>query len=322
MHNMTDEKIRRIGVYVDSPGSGIVKRLRFEAKKRNVKLDELVYSDIHIAVKPPKKFIIYLKDEKYILPKVVINRLAASTPGLAILLLSHFEKSQKSKIINRSLRTSIARDKFRVMQCLASKGFQVPATVLLGSTKERDLKWAVKVVGGFPAILKLTRGLQGVGVLLIDNMSALRATYDLIKKIRKPMVLQQYISAEAGTDYRFYVVGDEVAAAMKRIAQRRDEFRANIHRGGKGEKYLANNAEKRLALAVARALGLEVCGIDFIRTEEGLMPIEVNLNAGFKGIEKATGVNVAGKIIDYCIQELNRFEAKKARRRIRSKKKP
>jgi ribosomal protein S6--L-glutamate ligase len=135
------------------------------------------------------------------------------------------------------------------------------------------------------------------------------------------MILQQYLASEPGVDYRFYVVGDEVVAAMKRSTKRKTEFRANIALGGKGEDYRASREEKELALRVARAIGLDVCGIDFVRTKDGLVPIEVNINAHFKGIEKATGVNVAGKVIDYCLDQAKKFEEKKESRRQKRTKK-
>ena len=312
---MTDEKFKRIGIYTVDDKMRVIKRLKQEAIKKGYKPEVILFSDIHIAVRSPKKLRIFHKNEAYIPPRVIINRLPATAPGLSLLILSQFEKTRRGKIINRAFRSAIARDKFRTMQVLASKGFIIPNTVLLGSNKERDLKWAVKGVGGFPAILKLTRGSLGMGVVKVDNFSTLRSVLDLVNRKRRSMILQQFIGNEPGVDYRFYVVGNKVVAAMRRATKNKNEFRANISLGGQGVKYRPTPKEEKLAVDISRAIGLEICGVDLIRTDEGLVPIEVNVNAMLKGIEKATGVNVAGKIIDYCVEEGKKFLNKKVVRR-------
>ncbi|TSC92719.1 MAG: ribosomal protein S6 modification protein [Candidatus Berkelbacteria bacterium Licking1014_7] len=305
---------KRIGIYTINTQMKVIKRLKKESERMGLKPEIINYSDVHIAVSSPRKFSIYLKNEKYSLPSVILNRLPAIAPGLSLMILSHFERTRRSVIINRAFRASVARDKFRTMQVLASKGFEVPNTVLIGSSKERDLKWVVKAVGGFPAILKLTRGSLGMGVVKVENFATLRSVLDLVKRTRKPMILQQFIGIEPGVDYRFYVVGYKVVATMKRSTRKKDEFRANLALGGKGTKYIPTKDEVKLAIALANTLRLPICGIDFIRTEKGMMPIEVNVNAMIGGIEKATGVNVARKIIEYCITEREKFLGKKIRR--------
>ncbi len=308
---MDTEKFKRIGIYTVDDKMRVIKRLKQEAIKKGYKPEVILFSNIHIAVRSPRKFRIFHKNETYIPPRVIINRLPATAPGLSLLILSQFERTRRSKIINRAFRSAVARDKFRTMQVLASKGFIIPNTVLLGSNKERDLKWAVKGVGGFPAILKLTRGSLGMGVVRVDNMSTLRSVLDLVKRTKKPMLLQQFVAEEPGVDYRFYVIGNKVVAAMKRISKKKGEFRANISLGGQGVKYKPTPQEEKLAVDISKAIGLEICGVDLIRTEEGLVPIEVNVNAMLKGIEKATGLNIAGKIIDYCVEEGKKFLSKK-----------
>jgi len=312
---MTDEKFKRIGIYTVNDKMRVIKRLKQEAINKGYQPEVILFNDIHIAVRSPKKFRIFHKNEAYIPPRVIINRLPATAPGLSLLILSQFERTRRSKIINRAFRSAVARDKFRTMQVLASKGFIIPNTVLLGSNKERDLKWAVKGVGGFPAILKLTRGSLGMGVVKVDNFSTLRSVLDLVNRKRRSMILQQFISNEPGVDYRFYVVGNKVVAAMRRATKNKNEFRANISLGGQGVKYRPMPQEEKLAVDISRAIGLEICGVDLIRTDEGLVPIEVNVNAMLKGIEKATGVNVAGKIIDYCVEEGKKFLDKKILRK-------
>ena len=254
---MTDEKFKRIGIYTVNDKMRVIKRLKQEAIDKGYQPEVILFNDIHIAVRSPKKFRIFHKNEAYIPPRVIINRLPATAPGLSLLILSQFERTRRSKIINRAFRSAVARDKFRTMQVLASKGFIIPNTVLLGSNKERDLKWAVKGVGGFPAILKLTRGSLGMGVVKVDNFSTLRSVLDLVNRKRRSMILQQFISNEPGVDYRFYVVGNKVVAAMRRATKNKNEFRANISLGGQGVKYRPTPQEEKLLEILIRKSSIQ-----------------------------------------------------------------
>jgi ribosomal protein S6--L-glutamate ligase len=228
----------------------------------------------------------------------VIPRIGASVTDFGLALLNQLEMLG-FRVINRAGAFYLARNKLMTLQTLTAAGIRVPRTVM--SRDREDLDAMVDRVGGFPLVLKLTTGTQGVGVMIAEGMASMRAALDALWGLGQNILIQEYVREAAGRDVRVLVVGGEAVAAYRRIA-RKGEFRANIHRGGKGERIELGAELKDAALSSVRALGLDVAGADILESETGPMVMEVNASPGLAGIETATGVDVASRIVDFAIR--------------------
>ena len=194
-----------------------------------------------------------------------------------------------------SIAIARSRDKLRSMQLLAKAGVAIPKTVFARETT--DLEDVLEQVGGAPVIIKVARGTQGNGVVLAETRKAAKAVMQAFYVEGVNFLVQEYIDESAGQDIRAFVVGGEVVASMRR-QNLDDDFRSNLHQGGTGEPVELTEGERKVALKAAKAIGLSICGVDMVRSKRGPLVLEVNCSPGF-GIEHVTGINVAGKIIDY-----------------------
>ena len=192
---------------------------------------------------------------------------------------------------------AIARDKFHSLQVLSQAGIKVPATIMVRNPA--NISKAIDRVGGVPVIIKLIRGTQGVGVIILESKQAAESTVDALWRLGRHMLIQQYIIESRGTDVRVIVVDGEVVAGYKRIA-RHGEFRSNIHKGSVGEPIDLSYEHKEMAKKSAYVLNLGVAGVDIIESVKGLMVLEVNASPGIEGIEKATRINVGRRIVEYA----------------------
>jgi ribosomal protein S6--L-glutamate ligase len=190
-----------------------------------------------------------------------------------------------------------ARDKLRALQLLARGGAVVPRTVLASPTGGLDA--ALERVGGLPVVLKLLHGTQGVGVILGESRSAVEATLDTLWALDRDVLLQQFVAESRGRDVRVLVVDGAPVAAMRRWA-REGEWRSNVHRGARVEPVELEPAYERAALDAVRTLGLGVAGVDLLEGRDGPIVLEVNPSPGFEGLERATGADVAGRIVEYA----------------------
>ena len=189
-----------------------------------------------------------------------------------------------------------ARDKLRSLQLLAREGLDLPVTVFGDNPDDtRDL---LTLLGEAPHVIKLNEGAQGQGVLLAEKRSAAQGMIDAFRSLYANFIVQEFIREADGTDLRCFVIGDRVAAAMQRRAPEGD-FRANIHRGGTAHPVHLSAAETEAALRAARAMGLGIAGVDLLRSARGPLVLEVNSSPGLEGIEAASGVDVAGAVIDH-----------------------
>ena len=189
-----------------------------------------------------------------------------------------------------------ARDKLRSLQLLAREGLDLPATVFGDNPDDtRDL---LTLLGEAPHVIKLNEGAQGQGVLLAEKRSAAQGMIEAFRSLYANFIVQEFIREADGADLRCFVIGDRVAAAMQRRAPEGD-FRANIHRGGTAHPVELTAEETATALRAARVMGLGVAGVDLLRSARGPLVLEVNSSPGLEGIESASGVDVAGAVIDY-----------------------
>ncbi len=198
--------------------------------------------------------------------------------------------------LNESVAIARARDKLRCLQLLAGKGIGMPVTAFAHDPEAAQS--LIDTCGGAPLIIKLVEGTQGVGVVLAETEKAAESVIEAFRGLEAHILVQEFIAEAGGADIRAFVVGDEVVCAMRRQATD-GGFRANLHRGGKAEAVKITPAERKAAVAASKALGLSVSGVDLIRSERGPLVIEVNASPGLEGIQTATHVDVATKIIRY-----------------------
>ncbi|KTC84833.1 30S ribosomal protein S6--L-glutamate ligase [Legionella brunensis] len=231
------------------------------------------------------------------LPKfdAVIPRIGASLTFYGTALLRHME-TMGIYTLNESIAISRSRDKFRALQLLARKGIPMPRTSFALSPD--DTEDLIRMVGGAPLVIKLLEGTQGKGVILADSHQSAVSIINAFKEMSTNILVQEFIEESRGTDIRCFVIGDKVVAAIKRQAKE-GEFRANVHQGGKALKVKLSPQERAIAIAAAKTMGLKVAGVDLIRSNHGPLVLEINSSPGLEGIEKATHVNIASKIIQY-----------------------
>lgn len=225
----------------------------------------------------------------------VIPRIGASVTRYGTAVLRQFEL-MGTKSPNGCDAILRARDKLRCHQLLAAEGIDLPATVF-GDNPD-DTVDMLSMLGPPPHVIKLNEGTQGAGVMLTEKPSASRAVIEALRGLYAQFLVQEFVSEAEGADLRCFVVGDKVVAAMKRQAPAGD-FRSNLHRGGTAVQAKACKDEIDVALRAARALGLGIAGVDLIRSKRGPLVLEVNSSPGLEGIEQATGVDIAGAIIDH-----------------------
>jgi ribosomal protein S6--L-glutamate ligase len=194
-----------------------------------------------------------------------------------------------------------ARDKLRATQILSRHGIGMPATAFVRN--RADVRPAIERVGGAPVVIKLLEGTQGIGVILAPQAKVAEAIIETLHSTNQNVLIQQFISESRGRDIRALVVGDRVVAAMRRTAEG-DEFRSNVHRGGRVEAVELTPEYERAAVRSAQIMGLRVAGVDMLEGNEGPLVMEVNSSPGLQGIEAATGLDVAGAIIDYIANEV------------------
>jgi len=285
----------RIGIL--SKGSRIysTKRIREVARQRGHSC--IVYNPLKCQLNLMRyQHSIYYNGRKVKPPDVIIPRIGASLTNYGISVVRQFD-ILGSNILNDADSISRSRDKMRALQILAYEGIHIPKTVM--ARNPNQLVRALQLTDGPPAILKLIEGTQGIGVILSETKQSFESTLDTLWNLGQDILIQQFVSKSRGRDIRAFVVGGKVIAAMKREAAA-EEFRANIHRGGSGKVVKLTSVQKETAIKAAKVLGLGIAGVDFFDIPGEPIVIEVNSSPGLQGIERATGVDVATKIIEYA----------------------
>lgn len=225
----------------------------------------------------------------------VIPRIGASITFYGTAVLRQFEMAG-AFAVNESVGISRSRDKLRSLQLLSKKGLGLPVTGFAHSTKmTQDL---IKNVGGAPLIIKVLEGTQGKGVVLADTDSAAESVIDMLRTLKAHFLVQEYIKEAGGADIRCFVIGDKVVASMKRQGAP-GEFRSNLHKGGTASSIKITPEERSTAVRAAKAMGLNIAGVDLLRSNHGPLVMEVNSSPGIEGIESTTGKDIAGLIIEF-----------------------
>ena len=197
---------------------------------------------------------------------------------------------------NESQGISRSRDKLRSLQLLSRNGIGLPVTGFAHSTK--DIDGLIDLVGGAPLIVKLIEGTQGVGVVLAETKKAAESVIAAFRQLDANILVQEFIKEAKGADIRAFVVGGRVVASMRRQGAP-GEFRSNLHQGGFAEKIKLTPEERSTAVRAAKTMGLNVCGVDLLRSNHGPVVMEVNSSPGLEGIEQTTGIDVAGKVVEF-----------------------
>ena len=225
----------------------------------------------------------------------IIPRIGASVTFYGTAVLRQFEV-MGSFPLNESVAISRSRDKLRSLQLLARKNVGLPNTGFANSPD--DVQDLIKMAGGAPLVVKLLEGTQGIGVVLAETKKAAESVIEAFMGLKANILVQEYIKEASGADIRCLVIGGKVVAAMKRQAQA-GEFRSNLHRGGSASLIKITPLERATAVKAAKVMGLNVAGVDLLRSERGPLVMEVNSSPGLRGIEEATGKDVAGMIIEF-----------------------
>jgi ribosomal protein S6--L-glutamate ligase len=284
----------KIAILSRKPSLYSTRRLREAGEQRGHEMHVVDYLRCYMNITAHKPQVLYQKKALTDFD-AVIPRIGASQTFYGAAVVRQFEMmgvypTNDAQAISRS------RDKLRCLQILARKGIGLPVTGFAHSTK--DIDGLIDVVGGAPLVVKLLEGTQGVGVVLGETRKAARAVIEAFRGLDANILIQEYIRESRGADFRCFVVGDKVIAAMKRQAKP-GEFRSNLHRGGKATMVKLTPKERSTVIRAAKEMELKVAGVDMLRSKAGPLVMEVNSSPGLEGIEQTTKVDVAAKIIEF-----------------------
>ena len=296
-----------IAILSNGPGNYSTKRLKEEVKKRGHTVKVIKYRDCYASIEQNNPTVSYrgkdLSGYDAVIPRIAANMTKYGTAIVRQLEMQGIYSLSSSIAINRS------RDKLRSMQLLAKAGVGIPKTVVSRNTTDIDV--LLDQLGDMPVIIKLASGTHGNGVVLAETKKAAKSVlqaFYLTNDDGTNILLQEFVKESAGTDIRAFVVGSRVVASMKRQSLD-DDFRSNLHKGGEGTPIKLTEEERKMAVKAAKAMGLNVAGVDMMRSERGPLVLEVNASPGF-GIEKITGRDVASAVIEYVEMNAKRRNKK------------
>jgi ribosomal protein S6--L-glutamate ligase len=284
----------KIAMMTRNPSLYSHQRLKQAAEARGHELDfvNTLRCSMNIASRRPE---IYYDGQKLPRYDAVIPRIGASVTFYGLAVLRQFEM-QGVYPLNESVAIGRSRDKLRSMQLLARDGIGLPVTTFAHDPKQTEE--VVKLAGGAPLVIKLLEGTQGIGVVLADTDRSAKSVIEAFRGAGVNILVQEFIKEAGGTDIRAIVVGGKVVAAMQRTGAE-GEFRSNLHRGGSAKPIKISPEERSTAIRAAKSMGLNVCGVDMLRSNHGPVVMEVNSSPGLEGVEKATGKDIAGMIIAF-----------------------
>ncbi len=289
----------KIGVLTRNAKGYSIKRMKEACEKRGHKLrvlDTLRFS-IHVEEELPS--LKYMGKNLGHLD-ALIPRIGASITFFGTAVLRQFEQ-MGTFTVNTANAITVSRDKLRSLQILSRHDIGIPQTAFVRD--KTDVLPAIDEVGGAPVIIKLLEGTQGIGVILADTERVAAAIIETLQSTKQNVLIQKFVAESKGKDIRAFVVGDQVVAAMRRQAQGQ-EFRSNVHRGGKTQSVKLDSVYERTAVRAAQIMGLRVAGVDMLEGVDGPQIMEVNSSPGLEGIETATGIDIAGAIMEYIEQNV------------------
>lgn len=301
-NNLKTNSSLKIAILSTNKNLYSTKRLKEEAENRGhfVRVINTIRCYMNISSKNPE---IHYSGQKLPNFNAIIPRIGASITFYGTAVVRQFEMMRVFSL-NDSIAISRARDKLRALQLLSRKGIGMPATGFASSPN--DIDDLIKIAGEPPLVIKLLEGTQGIGVVLAETKQAAESVIESFMGLKANIMVQEFIAESSGEDLRCFVVGDKVIAAMKRKAKP-GEFRSNLHRGGTANSVELTPEEARTAIKATKILGLNIAGVDIIRSKRGPLVLEVNSSPGLKGIEAASGKNVAKSIIKFIEKNIKNF---------------
>ena len=265
-----------------------------EAKGHDIDIINTTQCYMNITAHRPRPQVMY-KGESLKGYDAVIPRIGASITFYGLAVLRQFEMMGVWPL-NESVAIGRSRDKLRPLQLLSREGIGLPITGFANSASQAEEM--IRMVNGPPVVIKLLEGTQGIGVILSNTMSSAKSVFEAFRGAKINILVQEFIKEAGGTDIRAFVIGNRVVGTMKRQGAP-GEFRSNLHRGGTLEKIRITPEERSTAVRAAKVMGLNVAGVDLLRSNHGPVLMEVNSSPGLEGIEKATGLDIAGQIIAF-----------------------
>lgn len=296
---MNNDQTMKLGILSRAPQAYSTRRLVAAAQERGHKVRVLNTLRFAIDLSRDEPTVQYrgkpLGDYDAVLP-----RIGTSITFFGLAVVRQFEQ-MRVYTPNTSNGIANSRDKLRSTQLFSAHNVGIPATTFVRD--RADVLPAIERVGGAPVVIKLLEGTQGIGVILAPDNKVAEAVIETLQSTRQNVLIQQFIAESKGRDVRAFVVGDRVVAAMRRTATG-DEFRSNVHRGGTTEALELSDEVKKVAVNAAQIMGLRVAGVDMLESDHGPLVMEVNSSPGLEGIEGATGLDIAGVIIDYMASQV------------------
>lgn len=289
-----------IAILSREPGLYSTKRLKEAGEKRGHSIEIIDHMKCVLVIEK-KNPMVWYHGKRLDYFDAIIPRIGASVTFYGAAVVRQFEMMKVITAVE-SQALIRSRDKLRSLQVLSRSGVGMPKTIFMDYS--RDTEGIIEAVGGAPVVIKLLEGTQGLGVVLAENKKAAQSVIEAFNGLHARIIIQEFIKESKGSDIRAFVVNGEVVGAMKRQAKQ-GEFRSNLHRGGQATVYKLNRQEKHAAVTAARKLGLGVAGVDMLPSNRGPLVVEVNSSPGLEGIEGATNVDVAGKIITFLEEMVN-----------------
>lgn len=284
----------KLGILSTSPKCYSTRRLVEAAKDRGQSVTVVNTKQLAIDLQKGRPDL-YYRQRQLRSFDAVLPRIGASITYFGTAVVRQFEQMDVF-CANSSAGISNSRDKLRSLQIFSRHQIGIPATTFV--REKKDVLPAIERVGGAPVIIKLIEGTQGIGVLLAETVKSAEAIIELLQSQKQNVLIQKFVAESKGKDIRAFVIGDEVVAAMRRVAQGQ-EFRSNVHRGGTTEKVELDDRYRETAVRAAQIMGLKVAGVDMLEGKDGPQIMEVNSSPGLEGIEHCTQLDIAGSIIEY-----------------------
>ncbi|MDZ5761064.1 RimK family alpha-L-glutamate ligase [Lyticum sinuosum] len=298
-HNLNNKKKLKVILLASNPHLYSNKRIIEAFKIRGHNILFVDVSKCYIKICSDGMYVFYNGDQLNNVD-IVIPRFRPSVTFFGCSLLRQFN-AMGVYCLNSDEAVANARNKLKALQILAKKGVKIPVSAFANSPL--DTQHLIDIVDGTPLILKLLEGTQGKGVVLIDTHKSAKSVMDAFKSIKASVILQRFVKEANGEDIRCFVIGGKIVASMKRQANI-DDFRSNLHLGGKALSVKLTKDEISMAKLASKSLGMQISGVDIVRSKNGSQVIEVNSSPGLEGIEKITGLDIAGMIVDYVEKDI------------------
>lgn len=296
----------KIGLLVSESGLYSHKRLKEEAEKKGHKFRIINLAECFVNITNDTPTIYDKKGKPIKDLGAVIPRIEPAITFFGTAILRQFEMLGVYPL-NNSLAVLRARDKLRSLQILAKNNIPMPSTGIANSPSSIDA--IIKSLGGAPLIIKLVEGTEGEGVVLAGTNSAARSVISAFKQLHANVIVQEFIKESSGRDIRCFVIGNKVVASMERVANE-GEYRANFHLGASVNPIKITPEERAMAVKASKVMGMDVAGVDILRSNRGSLVLEINSSPGLEGIEKATGKNITSLMIEHIEKNAKPYNKK------------